>query len=68
MSNLEFDGALLSSSEEHAPFQGGAKDVACVRGGRRGVPGGSMITAVVGRSGEKVDLVQVIYTDFEILL
>lgn len=67
LGGLEFDGALPPSSSSHTPFLGRAKGVAYRGGGGGGgAEGGgrggvSAITAVVGRSGEKMDLTKVEY-------
>ena len=50
--SLEFDVALVSSSIDRTPLKGGEKSLSHAR--ER-----SVITALVGRSGERVDLIQV---------
>lgn len=56
ISTLEFDGDLPLSTANNTPFHGRQKGVA-YRGMGRG--GASAITAIAGRSGDKLDLNQV---------
>lgn len=60
MGRLEFDGDLpVTFSGDNTPYHGRAKgDVVYRRGGRE-KGGASNITAIIGRNGEKMDLLQV---------